>query len=191
MTDLCRNYVTISGKDEGVQKIKDILINEVDGLFNALIGKTIDITYDVPIDRDVTFMSDYCDPIVKIYFDTLWESPLRFADKVASDYGVNVHTIYYKHGESRAEFGGQRLLGSMISSANQFFMFSLMSLKELYETDQQIFWEEINSRIWRMIDCDECNTDSLLNEVSFLSDDEIGKVLQYKDEILFINNLLK
>jgi hypothetical protein len=191
MTDLCRNYVTISGKDEGVQKIKDILINEVDGLFDALIGKTIDITYDVPIDRDVTFMSDYYDPIVKIYFDTIWESPLRFADKVASDYGVNVHTIYYKHGDSRLEFGGQRLLGSMRSNSNSYFMFSLMSLKELYNTDAEIFWEEINSRIWRMVNKDDCDTDSLLNEVSFLSDDEIGKVLQYKDEILFINNLLK
>jgi hypothetical protein len=190
---MCKNYLTISGNSENVQRVKDILIDEVGGLFDALIGKVVDQTYDVTIDRDVTFLSDYLDPVLKITFDTVFEAPANFINKVAEDYNVNVSLLYYYYGKETRVPLGNTLFGNATEYADGTFIFECVKFQDLYRKDEQFFWDDFNSRVWRCLTSgDDNDLSELINQVSaFVSDDDIKKVVEYKDDIVFINNLLK
>jgi len=185
--------LTISGNSENVQRVKDILIDEVGGLFDALIGKVVDQTYDVTIDRDVTFLSDYLDPVLKITFDTVFEAPANFINKVAEDYNVNVSLLYYYYGKETRVPLGNTLFGNATEYADGTFIFECVKFQDLYRKDEQFFWDDFNSRVWRCLTSgDDNDLSELINQVSaFVSDDDIKKVVEYKDDIVFINNLLK
>lgn len=183
MPNYCDNEVVISGSEEKIKEIKNLIstVNEDRGLFETLIGFDPNISredyekggwyesnikywgckWDVPDDEvDPVFVDNNT---IRLFIFTAWSPPIKFCEHLANKFDVDVQITFFEAGvnfSGRYEISNDHIEG-----------YDCDYIEGLYRYDNDIFWHEIYDRIERSIEFSE-TFEEFISSKNYLDDVE-------------------
>jgi hypothetical protein len=197
MPNWCSNSIVITGDEDKIKKINEVLSSmdkttTIAGIFEALVGRDENITeeqyqnggwYQHNIDRygckwDVSHENaiiDYydSDDCITMSPQTAWSPPKEFCILLAEQYGVDVTLEYSEPG---CDFAGRVVIGPDGVEEEENYEY----LEGLYFMDEDSFWMEVQSNLEFEFDKDEPRPDEdeprpleeWLNDFQFVIDSD-------------------
>ena len=187
MPNWCNNFLTISGEEVQLKKIKYLLeesTKEKQGMFITLVGLPEGITpeqhqsdwWDIHISYwgckwDVDYEEHsamYYGNHMTMSFETAWSPPIEFCSKLSEYFNVEVRIFYSEPGVG---FAGECICLPEGSTDDN----ELGYMEGMYIYDKEGFWCEVESNIENEIE--EVDIDELPAEIAkFYQEAEVGEV---------------
>jgi hypothetical protein len=195
MANWCFNKVKISGEEDSLKKISQIIKQKLNdneiGLMESLVGREPNITeeeynndgwYEANLNYwgvkwDIEFSElvfiDNKDFIL-LEFETVWGYPKGFCEILSKNYKVNVTIKYYEPGNIFCGIFELNELGKIIKDISYDNI-----LEGLYNYGKLEFWDHIENLIEdeRIVILEKDDAENFINEnLSFLTLSEIKKI---------------
>jgi hypothetical protein len=195
MPNWCSNSIVITGDEDKIKKINEVLSSmdkttTIAGIFEALVGRDENITeeqyqnggwYQHNIDRygckwDVSHenavISTDSDDCITMSPETAWSPPKEFCILLAEQYGVDVTLEYSEPG---CNFSGRVVISPDGVEEEENYEY----LEGLYFIDEDSFWMEVQSNLeYEFCEFEPRPLEDWLNDFQFVSDSDKQELIE-------------